>query len=177
MRVGIWRIFWEWPKGNYSLRRNCGILEHWNSQKSLTSIGQHFSWFPTRKASKLTFRFIQPVHVHLKTDNVDYLKTPSWKKNFCIFLQSPNQVSWHEKCCRTLVRLFWLFQCSRIPQLTLTGADESHYRLDWKNIRTYLELPLLKLPDMSFNVFLSINAIPIQDFDQKDPSFVGEWKY
>ena len=30
-------------------------------------------WFPTRKASKLTF---------VKTDNVDYLKKPPWKKFF-----------------------------------------------------------------------------------------------
>ena len=32
-------------------------------------------------------------HVHLKADNVDYLKKPLWKKNFFwIFLQSTHQV-------------------------------------------------------------------------------------
>ena len=56
---------------------------------------------------KNIFRFIQPVHVHLKTDNVDYLKKPPWKK----LLQSMYQVDMENvaKC----VRLFWLFQCSR----------------------------------------------------------------
>ena len=34
------------------------------------------------------FRFIQPVHVHLKTDKVDLKKSHSEKKFFCIFFQS-----------------------------------------------------------------------------------------
>ena len=79
---------------------HCGILEHWNSQKSLTNIQQHFSCrlyegiakICKKKKKKITMafsdnqstlsvlRFIPPVHVHLKTDNVDYLKKPSWKK-------------------------------------------------------------------------------------------------
>ena len=64
-------------------------------------------WFPTRKASKLTFVCFQlqlfspwivfnnwPVHVHLKTDNVDYFKKPSW---FFLHIFAIPSSSRHEK--------------------------------------------------------------------------------
>ena len=41
---------------------------------------------------KNIFRFIRPVHVHLKTDKVDLKKKPPRIFFFCIFLQSPHQV-------------------------------------------------------------------------------------
>ena len=63
---------------------------------------------------KNIFRLIWPVHVHLKRNNVDYLKKPSWF--FFLHIFAIPSSSRHEKCCRMLVRLFWLFQCSRIPQ-------------------------------------------------------------
>ena len=78
-------------------RCHCVFLEHWNSQKSVCNIWQHFSclldewiekiWYP-----KNIFRFIRPVHVQLKTDKVDLKKKTSWKKKFCIFFQSTHQV-------------------------------------------------------------------------------------
>jgi hypothetical protein len=44
---------------------------------------------------KNIFRFIPPVHVHLKMDCVDYLKKPSWKKKK--FLHMKNVVEcWRE---------------------------------------------------------------------------------
>ena len=82
----------------------------------------HYPWFPTRKASKTTifsfqlqlfspcivfntrcwkqpnasfeiFRYIWPVHVHVKTDKVDLKKKPPWKKIFfCLFFLSTRQV-------------------------------------------------------------------------------------
>ena len=70
---------------------------------------RYLIWYP-----KNISRFIRPVHVHLKTDHVDYLKKPSYFV-FAYFC-NPSSSSQHEKCCRMLVRLFWLFQCSRIPQ-------------------------------------------------------------
>ena len=45
---------------------------------------------------KNIFRFIQPVHVHLKTDKVNFNKSHHEKKMFCIFLQSTHQVSTHD---------------------------------------------------------------------------------
>ena len=48
----------------------------------------------------------------LKTDNVDYLKKPPWKKNFFdIFVIHLS--SRYEKRCRMLQRLFSLFQGSK----------------------------------------------------------------
>ena len=41
---------------------------------------------------KNIFRFIRPVHVHLKTDKVDLKKKPPRNFFFCIFLKSPHQV-------------------------------------------------------------------------------------
>ena len=38
-------------------------------------------------------------------------------KNVFLHIFAIPSSSRHEKCCRKLVRLFWLFQCSRIPQL------------------------------------------------------------
>ena len=95
----------------WSITVHCEFLEHWNSQKSLSSIWQHFSCLLDEGIAKIwifsrwlfmchngqildpknIFGFIQPVHVHLKTDNVHYLKKPPWNF-FCIFLQSPHQV-------------------------------------------------------------------------------------
>ena len=41
---------------------------------------------------KNIFRFIRPVHVHLKTAKMDLKKSHHEKKNHCIFLQSPHEV-------------------------------------------------------------------------------------
>ena len=50
--------------------------------------------------------------MHLKTDNVDYLKKPPWKKIFFdIFVI--HLLSRYEKRCRMLQRLFSLFQGSK----------------------------------------------------------------
>ena len=38
------------------------------------------------------FRFVPPVHVHLKTDKVDLKKSHCEKKFFCIFFQSTHHV-------------------------------------------------------------------------------------
>ena len=37
-----------------------------------------------------------------------------------IFLESPHQVSRHEKRCQMLETLFWLFQCSKKPRCIFT---------------------------------------------------------
>ena len=61
---------------------------------------------------KNIFRFIRPVHVHLKTDKVDFKKKPP---RFFFFLHffAIHSSSRHEKCCQMLERVFCLFQCSR----------------------------------------------------------------
>ena len=41
---------------------------------------------------KNIFRFIRPVHVHLKTDKVDLKKSHREKNKICIFFQSSHQV-------------------------------------------------------------------------------------
>ena len=64
---------------------------------------------------KNIFRFIRSVHVHLKTDNVDYLKKPSWFFFFFNFF-AIHSSSIHEKRCQMFVKLFCLFQCSRNQQ-------------------------------------------------------------
>ena len=86
---------------------------------------------------KSIFRFIRPVHVHLKMDNVDYLKKPSWKKNL-LDVFAIHSSSRHEKCCQMFIRLFCLFQCFRnqqwqaTPQFlnTISGALLSVCRLN-----------------------------------------------
>ena len=79
---------------NYAV--HCGILEHWNSQKSLTSIRQHFS---------------------CRLDEIV-------KKNVLHIFAIPAS-SWHEKCCWMFVRLFWLFLCSRITQCITYNHSQS----------------------------------------------------
>ena len=89
-------------------------------------------WFPTRKASKLTFVCFQlqlssPCNVfntwcwkelnvifEAFLDKVDFKKRPPWKKKFLYFF-SIDSSSRHEKHCQILQRLFWLFQCSKNP--------------------------------------------------------------
>ena len=48
--------------------------------------------------------------MHLKMNNVDYLKKPSY---FFIHIFAIKKSSRHEKRSHILARLFWLFQCSR----------------------------------------------------------------
>ncbi len=61
---------------------------------------------------KSIFRFIRPVHAHLKTDNVDYLKKPPWKK-FFFDIFAIHLSSRYEKRCQMCVRLFCLFHGSK----------------------------------------------------------------
>ena len=61
---------------------------------------------------KNIFRFIRPVHVHLKTDKVDLKKKPP-RKFFFLHFFTIHSSSRHEKCCQMLERIFSLFQCSR----------------------------------------------------------------
>ena len=73
-------------------------------------------WYPIHLSKhqypKNIFRFIRPVHVHLKTDKVDLKKKPPWKKFFLHFFSIPSS-SRHEKRCRMSQRIYCLFQCSR----------------------------------------------------------------
>ena len=64
--------------------------------------------------SQIFFQIIRPVHVHLKTDKVDFKKRPPWKKKILHFF-SINSLSRHENRCQMLQKLFWLFQCSKNP--------------------------------------------------------------
>ena len=73
---------------------------------------------------KTIFRFIRPVHVHLKTDKVDLKKKTPRKNNFLKFFVIHSS-SRHEKRCRMLERIFCLFQCSRNQQCTGT------YSMTW----------------------------------------------
>ena len=61
---------------------------------------------------KSIFRFIRPVHAHLKTDNVDYLKKPPWK-NFFFDIFAIHLSSRYEKRCQMCVRIFCLFHGSK----------------------------------------------------------------
>ena len=60
--------------------------------------------------SQKYFQIIQPVHVHLKTDNVDYFKTPPY---FFLHIFTIASSSRREKCCQMLQTLFSVFQYSR----------------------------------------------------------------
>ena len=51
--------------------------------------------------------------MHLKMNNVDYLKKPSY---FFIHIFAIKKSSRHEKRSHILARLFWLFQCSGKPR-------------------------------------------------------------
>ena len=62
--------------------------------------------------SQKNFQIFRSQISDLKTDNVDYLKKPPWKKNFFdIFVIHLS--SRYEKRCRILQRLFSLFQGSK----------------------------------------------------------------
>ena len=65
--------------------------------------------------SQKCFQIIRPVHVHLKTDKVDFKKRPPWKK-FFLHIFSIHSSSRTEKRCQMLQTLFLLFQCSKNPQ-------------------------------------------------------------
>ena len=59
---------------------------------------------------KYFFRFIQPVHVHLKTDDkVDFKESHCEKSFFLHFFAFPSS-SRHEKHCQMSLRLFSLFR-------------------------------------------------------------------
>ena len=64
------------------------------------------------RCPKSIFRFIRPVHAQLKTDNVDYLKKPPWKK-FFLYIFAIHLSSRYEKRCQMCVRLFCLFYGSK----------------------------------------------------------------
>ena len=54
--------------------------------------------------------------MHLKTENVDYLKKPSWKKKFAYFCNPLIKSTWKIMSNAFAYKTFWLFQCSRIQQ-------------------------------------------------------------
>ena len=75
------------------------------------------------------FVLIYPVcpctYVHLKVDNVNYLKKPSW----------------NEKHCPMLVRLFWLFQCSRTTQWDVPVWFLSYSSVYWQHSSQIVKFP------------------------------------
>ena len=87
------------------------------------------------------FRFIQPVHGHLKTDKVD-LKENTVKKNILHTFAIPSS-SRHEKCCRMLEIIFCLFQCSKNIEgegsLGQTNRNASN-RVSWNLATNLLEI-------------------------------------
>ena len=62
--------------------------------------------------SQKNFQIFRSQISDLKTDNVDYLKKPPWKKNF-FDIFAIHLTSRYEKRCQTLQRLFSLFQGSK----------------------------------------------------------------
>ena len=86
--------------------------------------------------------------MHLKTDNVDYLKKPS-RKFFFLHFFVIHSSSRHEKSCQISERLFSLFQCSRnqqcgastelwmqcCPTYSNSKATQSYYRLPHSCLR------------------------------------------
>ena len=120
----------------------------------------HHPLFPTRKASKLRFFSFQLQLLNTmqglknwswKQTNVSFeaflvrnqgwhlnqiISKSHWKKKLHIFAIPTSRR--HEKCCRMLVRLFWLLQCSRIPQWD--------YILTLNIFQFILKLLVLQLP-------------------------------
>ena len=62
--------------------------------------------------SQKNFQIFRSQISDLKTDNVDYLKKPPWKKIF-FYIFAIHLTSRYEKRCRMLQRLFSLFQGSK----------------------------------------------------------------
>ena len=75
---------WSWKQTNASFEAFLVWNQGWRIKGQML---RYLILYP-----KNIFRFLLFVHVHLKTDNVDYLKKPSWKSFFCIILQSTHQI-------------------------------------------------------------------------------------
>ena len=95
---------WSWKKTNVSFEAFLVGNQVWRIKGQML---RYLISYP-----KNIFRFIRPVHVHLKTDKVDLKKKPARKFIFLHFFAMPSS-SRHEIRCRMSERIFCLFQCSR----------------------------------------------------------------
>ena len=134
--------------------------------------------------SQKNFQIFRSQISDLKTDNVDYLKKPPWKKFFFdIFVIHLS--SRYEKRCQMLQRLFWLFQCSKNPQcktfiqllIGFSAYISSTRFLLFRSLRHGINLKNLKKSVISFIIDLIFRCLLFGNFGPsvllnfKDPKF------
>ena len=104
---------------------------------------------------KNIFRFIRPVHVHLKTDKVDLKKKQPRKKKFCIFFQSPHQVDTKNvvECPREFFAYFNALE-TYSPDICILCLDwRGRF---WKRLSNSVSAYIKRLPIISIAIFLII---------------------
>ena len=125
---------------------HCGFLEHWNSQKSVCNIWQHFSCLLDegipKICKKLNFHDGFLSYLQNSTANSAHLAartflpclglpSKSHRENSISSICGIPSSSRHEKRCQMLQTLFWLFQCSKNPCTMVFGGSEFGKK-NWK---------------------------------------------
>ena len=91
------------------------------------------------------YGFILPVHVHLKTDKLDYLGSPSFYFVFFSFKtasSSPGKWNWHRLSFLPLLLIFE--QCAKSPIVMALDFKYQFLKLFIDNICLFIDISLLQ---------------------------------
>ena len=107
--------------------RDHEFLESWNTQKSVWRIWQHFSCLLDEGISKI-WKKLNSHDGFLSYLQNSTAKAP-WEFNFFHIFGIPSS-SRHEKCCRILQTLFWIFPDSKNSQCMYIRSRRINIWLD-----------------------------------------------